>query len=141
MDGRLLVIEDDLVHGAVIRLLAEKIGYSVTVATSITRAMDRLGAGEFDCITLDLSLGERSGVQAMQAMQALNGLNLNMPIIIISGATNEHCGAAVAFGKALKLNVYPPVTKPVEFGALRETLATILEQAKSRRAPAASLAG
>jgi DNA-binding NtrC family response regulator len=131
MDGRLLVIEDDVVHGAVIRLMAEKAGYTVTVATSIARAMEWLRASEFDCVTLDLSLGELSGVQAMEALSASNR---DMPIIIISGAADDRCEAAVAYGKALKLNVYPPVSKPVALGALREMLVAILAQS---RAPAA----
>jgi len=137
MVGRLLVIEDDIVHGAVIRIMAEKIGYAVTVATSIARAVERLHVGHYDCITLDLSLGELSGLEALQALKILD---YNGPIIVISGAAGDQCDEAVALGKALKLNIRPPVSKPVEFGALRDMLVAILAPSITPASPATALA-
>lgn len=137
MGGHLLVIEDDIVHGAVIRLVAEKVGYSVTVATSIPRAVERLQVGAYDCITVDLSMGELSG---LEALQALGMLNYEKPIVIISGAADDQCEEAVAVGKSFNLNVLPPVSKPVEFGALRDVLVAIRAQSTSLASPAISVA-
>ena len=136
MTHSLLVIEDDIVHGAVIRLVAEKAGFTVQVAPSIASAVECLRVGEFDCVSLDLSLGELSG---FEAMQALDLLDCRMPIIIISGATDHRCGEAVALGKALNLNVCPPLAKPVEFGALRNMLLAVAERSPAST-PSASLA-
>jgi CheY-like chemotaxis protein len=137
MVGQLLVIEDDVVHGAVVRVMAEIIGYKVTIATSIAQAVEQLYVGAFDCITLDLSLGGLSGLEALQALKVLD---YDKPIIVISGAAGDQCDEAVALGKALNLNICQALSKPVEFPVLREMLVAILAQSQSEAPSPAALA-
>ena len=52
-------------------------------AASYDEAAKLLRENQFDCITLDLSLGERAGVEVLHLLSVINS---QAPIIIISGA-------------------------------------------------------
>ena len=81
-----------------------------------------LEAGHFDCITLDLGLGGHVGVDVLRY---LSTIQCKAQIIVISHSDKDVCDDMVELGKALDLNVYDAVLKPIDLEALRETLAHI----------------
>src|ERR1019366_439221 len=104
-------------------------------AAAFDEAAKLLRENEFDCVTLDLSLGERAGVEVLHVLSVIKS---QAPIIIISGAEHTVCEETLKIGKSLNLNLCTPVPKPVDLSALRESLlprllATHQLQMKPRR--------
>jgi len=61
---RLLVIDDDSLHRMVICRAAAKAGYLPAGAATCDEAAKMIRETAFDCITLDLGLGDRAGSEA-----------------------------------------------------------------------------
>ena len=73
----------------------------------------------FDCITLDLSLGDRAGVEMLRHLWVVG---CKAPIIIISGCDNETCNESAKVAESLKLNIWESIPKPVNLATLRASL-------------------
>jgi len=123
-DGRLalLVIEDALIHRTIISRIADKSGFSTVAASSIEAAAERLRSRDFDCITLDLSLGEEVGGEFLRL---LADRKCQTPVIIISGSDAEVVEETSRLGRALDINLRTPLHKPIDLGLLRDMLEQI----------------
>ena len=135
MSNRLLVIDDSNVHRVILCRIGEKAGFDATPAASYDEAVKLLRESEYDCITLDLSLGDRAGVEVLHFLSVIN---YRAPVIIISGAEDTIYEESVKIGKALKLNLCTPIPKPLDLSVLHKLLARIGQQAdlqKLSRAP------
>src|SRR5471030_3027931 len=130
MSNRLLVIDDAGVHRAILCRIGEKVGFETVGAASFDEAAKLLRENVFDCITLDLSLGERAGVEVLHL---LSMIKYQGPIIIISGSEDTVCEETVKIGKSLNLNLGTPVPKPVDLAVLREQLTRIGKQVNLRK--------
>jgi two-component system, chemotaxis family, chemotaxis protein CheY len=128
MVKRLLAIEDDYLHHMIIGKIAGNAGYEASIATSVEKATALLHEGTFDCITLDLSLGDRSGVDVLHV---LADLGTQVPIIIFSGTDDADCQSTVGTGKRLGLNIWQPLAKPAGVVELRKVLDSISATADS----------
>jgi len=128
MVKRLLAIEDDYLHHMIIGKIAGNAGYEASIAASVEKATALLHEGTFDCITLDLSLGDRSGVDVLHV---LADLGTQVPIIIFSGTDDADCQATVGIGKRLGLNIWQPLAKPAGVVELRKVLDSISATADS----------
>jgi len=118
----LLIIEDEPIHCAVISRIAGRVGFIATKAPSYDAACKALGATRFDCITLDLGLGEHVGIDVLRY---LSTIRCKAQILVISHSDKDVCSDVVELGKALDLNVYDAVMKPIDLESLRETLVHI----------------
>ena len=130
---RLLVIDDDNLHRVIICRVAAKAGYVPVAAGSYEEAAQLAQDGKFDCMTLDLSLGEHAGKELLRHFWVLG---CKAPVIIISGADDAVCRETVNVARSLKFEVVESVPKPVDLSLLRYTL----ERLKERRHQAASAA-
>jgi two-component system, chemotaxis family, chemotaxis protein CheY len=128
MVKRLLAIEDDYLHHMIIGKIAGNAGYEASIAASVEKATALLHEGTFDCITLDLSLGDRSGVDVLHV---LADLGTQVPIIIFSGTDDADCQSTVGIGKRLGLNIWQPLAKPAGVVELRKVLDSISATADS----------
>jgi DNA-binding response OmpR family regulator len=126
MSNRLLVIDDASIHRVILCRVGEKVGFESVGAASFEEAAKLLRESQFDCITLDLSLGDRAGVEVMHLLSVLK---CQVPIIIISGSENTIRDETLKIGKSLNLNLCTPVPKPVDLAALRESLVLIGQKA------------
>jgi PleD family two-component response regulator len=79
--SNLLIIEDALIHSAVINRVAGKVGFITALAHSYEDACKALSARQFDCITLDLGLGDHVGIDLLRYLSAIG---CGAQIIIIS---------------------------------------------------------
>jgi CheY-like chemotaxis protein len=90
---RLLVIDDDYLHRKIICRVAAKAGYALAGAATYDEATKLALENAFDCISLDLSLGQHGGIEMLHY---LRGIGCKAPIIIISGAdqatSTKPCG-------------------------------------------------
>jgi two-component system, chemotaxis family, chemotaxis protein CheY len=116
---RLLVIDDDNLHRMIICRAAAKAGYLPAGAATYDEAVKLAQETAFDCITLDLSLGERAGVDMLRHLWVIG---CKAPVIIISGCDNETCNESAKVAESLKLNVWESIPKPVNLATLRASL-------------------
>lgn len=122
MQNELLVVEDAHVHLEILRKIASQAGYEATCVDSVEAATDVLRQRSFDCITLDLSLGDRTGADILKLLAEQNS---RTPVIFISGAEDGAREEHVRLATSLGLVVYPQFQKPVDLPGLRETLQQI----------------
>ena len=80
---RLLVVDDDTLHRMIICRVAAKAGYAPAGAGTYDEATKLARANPFDCISLDLSLGQHGGIEMLHY---LRGIGCKAPIVIISGS-------------------------------------------------------
>jgi DNA-binding response OmpR family regulator len=130
MHNELLVIEDADVHLSILRKIAAQAGFATTGVNSFDAAANVVRKRSFDCITLDLNLGEKSG---NDVLQLLSDLRCRAPLLIISAEDDRTREIAGRAGKILGLNVFPPLSKPVDLALLRQTLKQIGEDANRQR--------
>ena len=129
---RLLVIDSDNLHRMIICRAADKAGYIPAGAANFAEAAKFTQTTMFDCITLDLSLGQQTG----EMLRHLREIDCETPILIIGHRDATGCRETLRFARSLGLNVGEPVAKPVDVGMLRDAL----EQMKVRRTLARRLA-
>lgn len=122
MSNELLVIEDADVHLSILRKVAAQAGFHTSGVNSVEAATTVLRGRRFDCITLDLSLGERSGIEVLELLAELK---CHAPVIIISAAEDKALEETVRIGNFLALNISPPFAKPIDLPRLREALRQI----------------
>ena len=113
---RLLVIDDDYLHRKIICRVAAKAGYAPAGAGTYEEAAKLALENAFDCITLDLSLGQHGGTEMLHY---LRGIGCKAPIVIISGCDQATVHETLRAAKSLGLDVRESVLKPVDLDMLR----------------------
>jgi two-component system, chemotaxis family, chemotaxis protein CheY len=122
---RLLVIDDDYLHRKIICRVAAKAGYAPAGASTYDEAAKLALENAFDCISLDLSLGQHGG---LEMLHYLRGIGCKAPIIIISGSDQATVHETLRAAKSLNLDVRESVAKPVDLDMLRYSFERIRTQ-------------
>jgi DNA-binding NtrC family response regulator len=122
MGNQLLAIDDSGPHLSIVCKIATQVGFAASGADSVSQATRLLQQRTFDCITLDLSLGEQSGIEILELLAAMK---CRTPIIIISGSGNAICAETVGIAGLLDLNLCSPIPKPINLAVLRSMLTQI----------------
>jgi two-component system, chemotaxis family, chemotaxis protein CheY len=135
MGNELLVIEDGELHLSILRKIAEQVGFTTTGAHSVAETGKLVRERTFDCITLDLSLGEDSGIEILQLLAKMQ---CRTPLIIISASGEQVCDETIKVGHFLKLNVCLPTRRPIHLAALRSALTRIAEGTERPKLAAAA---
>jgi two-component system, chemotaxis family, chemotaxis protein CheY len=121
---RLLVIDDDNLHRMIICRVAAKAGYMPAGAASYDEAAKLVQETVFDCITLDLSLGNHAG---SEMLHLLSILGRTAPIIVVTGCDAATCKETVTLAGRLNLDVWDCIPKPVDLVMLRRFLERLKE--------------
>jgi CheY-like chemotaxis protein len=116
----LLIIDDARIHRTLISRVAEQVGFATTAASTYDEATELLQARKFDCITLDLGLGEHGG--GIEILHLLAKLRSTTPIMIISGADKSVSDEAVRVAKSLKLDIRGAFPKTSDVSGIRMQL-------------------
>ena len=116
---RLLTIDDDNLHRMIICRVAAKAGYLPAGAATYEEAAQLAQNNKFDCVTLDLSLGEHAGVELLRHLWVIG---CKATIIIISGCDDATCGESRRIAESLKFKVWESIPKPVNLAVLRDSL-------------------
>jgi len=122
---RVLVIDSDNLRRMIICRAADKAGYIPAGAANFTEAMKLTQTVVFDCITLDLSLGQQTG----EMLRHLREIDCEAPILIVGNRDAAGFRETLRFARSLGLSVGEPLAKPVDVGLLRYAL----EQMKVER--------
>ena len=119
MRNELLVIDDANLHLSIVSRIATQAGFVTTGASSVDEASKLLRQRTFDCITLDLSLGEHSGVEVLKLLAEMK---CRTPIIVVSGSEDSVREETIKIGNFLDLNLCAPIPKPINLAVLRAAL-------------------
>ena len=85
---RILVAEDDVAMGGVIRFNLQKAGFDVTLARSGKAAWDLLNKTEFDLVVSDFQMPQMTGGDLCQAMRRVAHL-VHVPVILLTAKGYE----------------------------------------------------
>jgi two-component system, chemotaxis family, chemotaxis protein CheY len=129
---RLLVIDDDNLHRVIICRVAAKAGYLPAEAATYDEAARLVQDGRYDCITLDLSLGDHAGIELLQHIWVIG---CKAPIVIISGCDDATCSDTEKVAASLKLNVWQSIPKPLDMAVLRESLERLKAAREGEQTP------
>jgi EAL domain-containing protein (putative c-di-GMP-specific phosphodiesterase class I)/ActR/RegA family two-component response regulator len=104
--GNILVVDDEASVAKATELVLRRAGFKVATASNGDEAMGLLEHDGFDCIVSDINMPGMNGIGLLRAVRARD---LDVPVILITGAPTEtSANEAVAYG-ALKC-----LMKPVE---------------------------
>jgi EAL domain-containing protein (putative c-di-GMP-specific phosphodiesterase class I)/ActR/RegA family two-component response regulator len=118
----LLIVDDDATQRSVIGRIAQRLGYDTTMAMSVDEAAELIADRPFDCITVDLALGERDGIELLRL---IGELRPTPQVVVISGCDARILNATVRMAHAAGIMNVRSVPKPVNFALLRTTLALV----------------
>jgi EAL domain-containing protein (putative c-di-GMP-specific phosphodiesterase class I) len=113
---RALVVDDDRAQGLIIASIAARHGYQVTNVNSFDAAAAALDGEPFQCITIDLSLGDHDGIEVLRLAARLAGTSR---IIFISGCDDRILDAAVRMAEAIGVADACSLHKPFRPADLR----------------------
>jgi class 3 adenylate cyclase len=105
----LLVVDDNEMNRDMLSRRLEARGYSVATAEDGYRALERVGAGGFDLVLLDVMMPGLSGLDVLRSIREKSS-RADLPVIM---ATAKDSSEDVV--EALKLGANDYVTKPLDF--------------------------
>jgi CheY-like chemotaxis protein len=130
--ARILIIDDDRAVQATIRLLLERAGHSVVVASDGRNGIAIFESGEFDLLFLDIFM---PGMDGFETMRVVHQQQPRIPIIVISGNPIPSGSGANFLTMATKLGAVSSLQKPFKPAALLAAVAGCLETAKRPSSP------
>ena len=127
--AKILIVDDDNAVQATIRLLLERAGHSVVVASDGRKGLAAFEAGDFDLLFLDIFMPGMDGLETMRLIHQQQPL---IPIIVISGnpVTWDSASGPVFLTMATKLGAVSSLQKPFKPAALLAAVTGCLEAAK-----------
>ncbi len=130
--SHILIVDDDPKVRLLLRRCFEGEGYRVTEAGSGAEAAERLTAGTFDLVTLDLSLPDGDGLTVGREIRAQS----QVPIIMVTGK-----GDTIDRVVGLELGADDYITKPFHVREVVARVRAVLRRSGSGARPTASAAG
>ena len=127
--AKILIVDDDSAVQATIRLLLERAGHSVVVASDGRKGLAVFEAEDFDLLFLDIFMPGMDGIETMRRVHQQQPL---IPIIVISGnpILGEMGGGPDFLTMATKLGAVSSLQKPFKPAALLAAVAGCLEASK-----------
>jgi two-component system response regulator HydG len=119
VEKNVLIVDDDAGHLATLKTIVRSWGYRVAAADDGTTAVAQVEATPFDLILMDVRMTQLDGIAALKQIKAYNPA---IPILIMTAYSSVESAV-----DALKAGAYDYLTKPLDFEALRLTLARVLE--------------
>mgnify|MGYP004515342531 CR=1 FL=1 len=101
----ILIVEDDITYGMMLKTWLSKKGFQVTSASSIARAQKQIESGTVDLILSDLRLPDKDGIDLLKW---LGERGLQIPLIIMTGYADIQSAV-----QAMKLGACDYIAKPI----------------------------
>ncbi len=129
----ILIIEDDITFGMMLKTWLGKKGFEVLSASTIARAVRQLETSSVDLILSDLRLPDNDGIFLLRWM---NEKGLTIPLIIMTGYADIQTAV-----QAIKLGAIDYVAKPVNPDELLKKMSAAFSDEETVRpvAPAAGM--
>ena len=126
--SRILIVDDEPAIRATMRLVFQKEGFDVTVASTVKEALDEIAKQEFDVLLSDLNIGQPGdGFTVVSAMRRSQPKALTL---IITGYPDFETAL-----RAIRSQVDDYVTKPADLSELMATIKEKLTHPTVRRLP------
>lgn len=125
----ILIVEDDITYGMMLKTWLGKKGFQVTSASSIARAQKHIESGTVDLILSDLRLPDKDGIDLLKW---LGERNLQIPLIIMTGYADIQSAV-----QSMKLGACDYIAKPIN----PDELLKKIEEAQKMRAGHSSSKG
>lgn len=115
--AKILVVDDDPAVQMTIRLLLERAGHSVEVASDGRKGVAVFKNGDFDLLFLDIFM---PGMDGIETMRHIHRQRLGVPIIVISGRplVADTAKEPDFLAMAIKLGAVSSLPKPFKPAAL-----------------------
>lgn len=126
----LLIVEDDITYGMMLKTWLGKQGFQVVSADSVARARKQIEAGKIDLILSDLRLPDRDGTELLKWMEERGR---QIPLIIMTGYADIQSAV-----QAMKLGARDYVPKPVRPDELLRKISEALDSPAAGNPPKAS---
>ncbi|WP_456457127.1 response regulator [Thermovibrio sp.] len=121
---KILVVDDEKTIREVLKEILEEEGYTVFTESLGSKVVDRVKELQPDLIILDLFLPGTPGMEVLEELNRL-GITRETPVLIISGH-----GTVETAVKAMKLNAYDFIEKPIKYEQLLEVVEKALSSKK-----------
>jgi CheY-like chemotaxis protein len=127
--AKILIVDDDSAVQATVKLLLERAGHSVVVASDGRKGLTIFEAGDFDLLLLDIFMPGMDGLETMRLIHQQQPL---IPIIVISGnpVTWDSGSGPDFLTMATKLGAVSSLQKPFKPAALLAAVTGCLDAAK-----------
>ena len=127
----ILIVDDEPIICDRLKAFIEKEGHRVETFVEPDKALDRLGAKDFDILISDIRMGEIDGIQVMEkAMEKSNRIK----VIMITGyATMELARESMAKG------AFDFIAKPFKSKEIRSTIAKAVNEIQQEKQQAATV--
>ena len=116
---RVLVVDDDAGHRAMLKTLLTGWGYGIVLADDGMAGFEAVQKEGFDIVLMDMRMVKMSG---MEALEAIHQYNPSLPVVIMTAYSSVETAV-----EALKNGACDYLTKPLDFEKLKLTMARILE--------------
>ncbi|WP_373803493.1 sigma-54-dependent transcriptional regulator, partial [Bacteroides heparinolyticus] len=125
----ILIVEDDITYGMMLKTWLGKKGFRVTSVSSIARAQKHIETESADLILSDLRLPDKDGIDLLKW---LGGQGLQIPLIMMTGYADIQSAV-----QAMKLGACDYVAKPVNpdelLKKMKEALTADIETPPARK--------
>ena len=119
MRAKILVVDDDPGHLAMLRTVLSGWGFAPEGATDGAEAVDKVRQRPFDAVLLDVRM---AGMGGMEALARIKEHNPAVPVVIMTAYSSVETAVS-----ALKAGAYDYLTKPLDLDVLRLTLDRVLD--------------
>lgn len=120
--GRIFVIEDDELIGAMLVRAMKKAGHKVRLETSTEKILEKISAWSPDITMLDIKLPDKSG---MEILAEIKEQGIQSQVIMLTADDSAETSV-----KAMKLGAIDYLTKPFNIDEVLMVLAGVLEKEK-----------
>ena len=117
--SRVLIIDDEVVQRTIMRRVAEQMNCDVICADSFEEVWRLLPSQAFDVVVVDLSLGDRDGIELLRMIAELP---YAPRVIVVSGCEYRILAATARMARASGIVDVESFTKPLDLTALRAAI-------------------
>ena len=120
MSKKILIVDDDVAFGVMLRTWFQKHGWDVALAASLDGALHEHAASQFDLILSDLRLPDGDGIMLLTELRAKKVMT---PFIIMTGYADVQTAV-----NAIKLGAFDYLKKPITPDILQQKIEAALSQ-------------
>lgn len=118
----ILIVEDDITFGMMLKTWLGKKGFDVSSVSNIARARKHIESQNVDLVLSDLRLPDHEGIDLLRWM---NGQGMDIPLIIMTGYADIQSAV-----QAMKLGARDYIAKPVNPEELLKKISEALQPAE-----------
>ena len=124
MNPKLLIVDDDTGHLAMLATMTKGWGYGADKAEDGSEAVAKIKERPYDAVLMDVRMARVGGIEALKEIKEYNPA---VPVIIMTAFSSVNSAK-----EALKAGAYDYLTKPLDFDELRLALERALDHTRLR---------